>query len=77
MSNLQIWNFSKGPNNEFEIAMVNKPSVFKPLKFYCSFKQLGLKDIAKAILTNDASAGLREKTNSLFKLASLSVAVTK
>ena len=26
---------SKGPKNEFEIAMVNEPSVFEPLKFYC------------------------------------------
>ena len=29
--------FSKGLKNEFERAVVNKPSVFKPLKFYCSF----------------------------------------
>ena len=28
-------NFSKGLKNEFEIAMVNEPSVFEPLKFYC------------------------------------------
>ena len=27
---------SKGPKNEFETAMVNEPSVFEPLKFYCS-----------------------------------------
>ena len=27
--------FSKGPKNEFETAMVNKPSVFEPPKFYC------------------------------------------
>ena len=27
--------FSKGLKNEFEIAMVNEPSVFEPLKFYC------------------------------------------
>ena len=27
--------FSKGLKNEFEIAVVNKPSVFEPLKFYC------------------------------------------
>ena len=27
---------SKGPKNEFEIAVVNKPSVFEPLKFYCN-----------------------------------------
>ena len=27
--------FSKGPKNEFEAAMVNKPSVFEPPKCYC------------------------------------------
>ena len=27
--------FSKGLKNEFERAMVNEPSVFEPLKFYC------------------------------------------
>ena len=27
--------FSKGPKNEFETAVVNEPSVFEPLKFYC------------------------------------------
>ena len=26
---------SKGPKNEFETAVVNEPSVFEPLKFYC------------------------------------------
>ena len=26
---------SEGPKNEFEPAMVNEPSVFEPLKFYC------------------------------------------
>ena len=26
---------SKGPKNKFETALVNKPSVFEPLKFYC------------------------------------------
>ena len=29
---------SKGLKNEFETAMVNEPSVFKPLKFYCISK---------------------------------------
>ena len=24
-------------NNEFETAVVNKPSMFKPLKFYCKY----------------------------------------
>ena len=27
--------FSKGLKNEFEKAVVNDPSVFDPLKFYC------------------------------------------
>ena len=29
--------FSKGIKNEFETAVVNEPSVFGPLKFYCIF----------------------------------------
>ena len=31
--------FSQGLKQEFETAMVNKPSVFEPLKFYCSYCQ--------------------------------------
>ena len=34
----QICNYgicSKAPKNEFETAVVNEPSVFEPLKFYC------------------------------------------
>ena len=27
---------SKGLKNEFETAVVNEPSEFEPLKFYCS-----------------------------------------
>ena len=27
---------SKGLKNEFETALVNEPSVFEPLKFYCN-----------------------------------------
>ena len=34
--NLQLWDFSKGFMNEFERAVVNEPSVFEPLKFYCT-----------------------------------------
>ena len=34
--NLQLWDFSKGPKNEFETAVVNEPSVFEPLKFFCN-----------------------------------------
>ena len=29
-----------GLKNEFEIAVVNKPSVFKPLKFYCRIERI-------------------------------------
>ena len=29
--------FSYGLKNEFETAVVNEPSVFEPLKFYCIF----------------------------------------
>ena len=41
----QICNYgicSKGLKNEFETAVVNEPSVFEPLKFYCTFKKLKL-----------------------------------
>ena len=31
--------FPKGPKNEFETAVVNEPSVFEPLKVYCSMFQ--------------------------------------
>ena len=30
--------FSKGLKNEFETAVVNEPSVFEPLTFYCIFQ---------------------------------------
>ena len=29
--------FSKGLKNEFETAVVNEPSVFEPLEFYCCY----------------------------------------
>ena len=32
---LPLYGFSKGLKNEFETAVVDEPSVFKPLKFYC------------------------------------------
>ena len=34
--NIHLWDFSKGPKNEFEIAVVNEPSVFESLKVYCN-----------------------------------------
>ena len=32
--------FSKGLRSEFETAVVNEPSVFEPLKFYCILKSI-------------------------------------
>ena len=32
--------FSKGLKDEFETAVVNEPSVFEPLKFYCICRPL-------------------------------------
>ena len=42
--------FSKELKNEFETAVVNEPSVFQPLKFYCSKDRIGLavSDILKS-----------------------------
>ena len=34
--------FTKGLKNEFETAMVNEPSVFEPLKFYCSYPSISV-----------------------------------
>ena len=36
LRNLQLCNFSKGLKNEFETVVVNEPSVFEPLPFYCN-----------------------------------------
>ena len=33
----EFWDFFKGLKKEFETAVVNEPSVFKPLKFYCIY----------------------------------------
>ena len=39
-SKLQLWYFSKGLKNEFETAVVNEPSGFELLKFYCSWNYM-------------------------------------
>ena len=36
--NLQLGDFSQGLKNKFETAVVNQPSVFEQLKFYCIHK---------------------------------------
>ena len=52
--------FSKGLKNEFETALVNEPSVFEPLKFYCITLFLGKKSLrvfmrAEAFLSYDVA----------------------
>ena len=37
-----LWNFSNGLQNEFETAVVVEPSVFEPLKIYCSLDETHL-----------------------------------
>ena len=39
---LPLWDFSKGLKNEFKTAVVEEPSVFEPLKFYCIMLQMGV-----------------------------------
>ena len=36
--NLQLF-FPRNSKNEFKTAEVNEPSVFEPLKFYCTLKE--------------------------------------
>ena len=35
---LPLCNFFQGLKNEIEKAVVDEPSVFEPLKFYCKYK---------------------------------------
>ena len=43
--------FSKGLKNEFETAVVNEPSVFEPLKFYCVTKFNIFKHFMQAVMS--------------------------
>ena len=36
---LQLWDCFLLLKNDFEIAVVNEPSVFEPLEFYCILKK--------------------------------------
>ena len=50
--NLKRWDIPKGPKNDFETAMVNKPPLFEPLKFYCKcFETVAFKLIIISTLT--------------------------
>ena len=44
------WIFSNGLKNEFETAMVNEPSVFEPLKFYCILKCIVAKEARMTVV---------------------------
>ena len=52
--------FTKGLKNEFETAVVNEPSVFEPLKFYCRSKLLhcACKALQIKHLPNSKATGL-------------------
>ena len=54
---------SKGPKNEFETAVVNEPSVFEPLKFYCTVNQYILQNSVLEIIGSlfDQHAELTKK----------------
>ena len=39
--------FSKGLENKFETSVVNEPSVFEPLKFYCISFSVGVTTVFK------------------------------
>ena len=50
--------------NEFETAMVNEPSVFEPLKFYCIYENFGsmakLKDYGMMNLSVECNVTVRQ-----------------
>ena len=48
--NLHLLDFSKGLKNKFETAMVNEPSVFEPLKFYCTLDLTFFENLQMKIL---------------------------
>ena len=41
--------FFLGTQNEFETAVVNEPSVFKPLKFYCILQKVEPGRVAQSV----------------------------
>ena len=59
---------SKGPKNEFETAVVNEPSVFEPLKFYCMWQMDTVIGIAQAVLLVQVCTSRRTSCNSVLLL---------
>ena len=51
-----LWDFSKGLKNQFERAMVNEPSVFEPLKFYCILEPQTTRAIEQGLTYTPANA---------------------
>ena len=56
--------FPKGLKNEFETAVVNEPSVFEPLKFYCIILKNKKKCLMYEQIINDCSATGNQVSNS-------------
>ena len=54
----------QGLKNEFEIAMVNEPSVFEPLKFYCISKR---RDFCDFLPASQYDVALQASENRLLK----------
>ena len=59
---------SKGLKNEFETTVVNEPSVFEPLKFYCIFNSYSESQFLRDPDENVHAAVIRKKyqTNYVF-----------
>ena len=43
--------FSKGLKNKFETAVVSEPSVFEPLKFYCTYSLISVLTMESLLLS--------------------------
>ena len=47
--NLPLCDFPKGLKSEFESAVVDEPSVFEPLKFYCAHRGYPIFDFTMCV----------------------------
>ena len=65
---------SKGLKNEFETAVVNEPSVFEPLKFYCTCTQMGTANkYSKETITPDGMVSYRKDNACHYTLEGYSI----
>ena len=57
--------FSKGLKSEFETAVVNEPSVFEPLKFFCSLLNIRYEYFATNLKDSDPTVRLHIRGSDL------------